>query len=150
VRIANWKEFYAGSLYGLIGLATLWIGRGYEVGSARAMGPGYLLRVLAGALIVIALICLFRSVTTGPQHLTATPWRALLLILAALLYFSVALKVLGLFPVTLGAYLIAFSASRNSAFDPQSLGIAFVFAVLCSALFKFGLALPVPLLPVLI
>lgn len=147
MMVGNWKEFYTGLLYGSIGIAALWIGRGYQNGSASAMGPGYLPNVLAGGLLAIALVCLVRSVVTRGAHIRRLPRPALLLVPGALLFFSVALMPLGLLLSTLAAYLVAFVASRHSRLNLPSLGIALGFAVFCTVLFKYGLAIPVPLLP---
>ena len=74
----------------------------------------------------------------------AVPWRALVLIAGATVFFGVALRGLGLGPVLL---VVVFATAWGSRYASlmASAALALGIAVFCSALFIKGLGLPLPL-----
>jgi hypothetical protein len=53
IRIRNGKDFYAGLFFFFIGIVTVLEARGYSVGTARNMGPGYFPILLGYLLLMI-------------------------------------------------------------------------------------------------
>ena len=72
------------------------------------------------------------------------PWRAVVLLTAALVFFGATVKGLGLAPAMFGAGLLSALASRQNP-PLQALLIALALTVLCILVFHYGLGLPVPL-----
>jgi putative tricarboxylic transport membrane protein len=77
------KDFYAGLLYLTLAGAFLWFGRGYKIGTAAQMGPGYFPITLACVLVALGSISLVRSFVSDGERVSAPHWRPLLLITAA-------------------------------------------------------------------
>lgn len=125
-------------------------GRGLPTTVAGAMGPGYFPMVLAGLLVVLGLAIAassFRRPRTDAPVVGAgpVPWRALVLLTAALVWFAVAVRPLGLGPALAVALLLACLASRKSRLR-SSLALTFGMTLFAWAVFIKGLRLPVPLL----
>ena len=66
------------------------------VGTAAAMGPGYVPRGLAGIIMIYGVGLGLRAAFTGRQAFPVIAWRPLLLISAAVALFAVLLPVVGL------------------------------------------------------
>ena len=49
------KDFGAGLVYVVFGVAAVWIGRDYPFGTGARMGPGYFPSVLGGLLVLFGL-----------------------------------------------------------------------------------------------
>ena len=73
------------------------------------------------------------------------PWRAVVLLVGALVFFGAAIKGLGLAPSVFGAGLLSAFASRQNG-PLQATGIAAALTLLCLAVFHYGLGLSVPVL----
>jgi hypothetical protein len=116
------------------------------VGTAAAMGPGYVPRGLAGIIMVYGVVLGLRAAFTGRQAFPVIAWRPLLLISAAVAVFAVLLPIVGLaltsFAVVICSGLAAYDARlRENALLAVALAI---FAVL---LFVTVLGLPLQVWP---
>ena len=58
MSIRNPKDFWAGLLYVVLGLAAVYIAQDYEMGTATRMGPGYFPTLLGGFLALIGVVSL--------------------------------------------------------------------------------------------
>ncbi len=68
VGIRSAREFYAGAIYIAFGLAGLWFGWAYPMGTAGRMGGGYFPKVLSAILIILGLLALARGLkVSGPR-----------------------------------------------------------------------------------
>ncbi len=115
--IKNPKDFFAGLLFFVLGLAFAMGARSYQLGSSARMGPGYfplLLSLLLAGLGALIMVRALRRSDTG-ERITPWAWRPLLAIIAANLLFGVALGGLPTWGVPalglmLGIYLLTFVA----------------------------------------
>lgn len=129
-----------GGLYGTIALREL------DIGSALDMGPGYFPLILAGALVVVGLLIAAVSLTKrqatpfGP-----VPWRAALAIAAAIIFFALFIRKAGMFPGTFATAFIASLASPVVSL-PRVIIASLAIAALCTAVFSFGVGLPIPII----
>ena len=73
------------------------------------------------------------------------PWRAVILIVGAVLFFGLTLRSLGLAPVILIAVLVSAWASLYASV-PASILLAVGVAAFCTLLFIRGLGLPLPMI----
>jgi hypothetical protein len=140
------KDFWAGVIYVGTGLAALWLGSEYRMGSAGRMGPGYFPRVLAVLLLCIGIVALVRAFVAKGSPIGMTAWKPLLIVLVSCALFGLALPRLGL-----GAalFLLCFGsamASREFRFDPFALAGLLGLIVFCAVVFVKGLGVPMPLL----
>lgn len=142
---ANRKDFFSGLIFIAIGLVFAVLGRDLELGTATRMGPGYFPLVLAGLLILVGVIISVRALgQPSGEPLGGIPWRAILLILPALIFFGYAVRGVGLVPAVMAVAVASALASRKARV-PLALGLAVFLAVFCSAVFVFGLGLPIQL-----
>ena len=89
-------DLVAGGIFVALGLAFAIGARGYELGSAFRMGPGYVPLVLGGVLTLLGMVVIGAGVlrwrasdkTPTESHHGAVPWRAIALLTAAVFVFG--------------------------------------------------------------
>jgi len=94
VRIKSQKDFFAGLLYMLIGIAFAWGATNYNIGDGARMGPGYFPLLLGIVLAVIGGIVLFQSLvveTPDGDKIGRWAWKPLLFIIASNFLFGILL-----------------------------------------------------------
>jgi putative tricarboxylic transport membrane protein len=147
MRIANQHDFFAGLLFVGIGAAFLGFGASLRFGTAAQMGPGFLPRVIALALIAIGAVVALRSLRGAPAAVEGWGWRPLALVVGATLLFAVSLERLGLALAVLIAVGVGGMASRSARpLHLALLGVA--LAAFCVILFIYGFRMPLLALPV--
>lgn len=116
-----------------------------EVGSTLNMGPGYFPLALGILLVVLGILVMgegLRAAEARPIGLI--PWRAALLLVAALLFFGFTVRGLGLLPAVFVAMLLAALAARGSSLKVV-FGITAGLTALCIVIFVVALRLPLQL-----
>lgn len=140
------KDFWAGAIYIAFGVAALWIGAEYKMGTAGRMGPGYFPKVLAGLLIAIGAVALARSLVAKGAAVGTVAWKPLILVLLATALFGLLINTAGLILALLALALVSAAASREFKLDWRaSLGLLGLIAF-CALVFVKGLGMPMPLL----
>ncbi|HEY4371700.1 MAG TPA: tripartite tricarboxylate transporter TctB family protein [Burkholderiales bacterium] len=61
MRIKDQKDFYAGLMFIIFGVLTMWLSQSYNMGTAARMGPGYFPFWLGGVLAALGAIVFFKS-----------------------------------------------------------------------------------------
>lgn len=145
--IRNKRDFYAGLLFVAFGVAALVMAQTYPIGTAARMGPGYFPRLL-GILLVVggglqSLLAL--RPTTEPQP--DWHWRPLLVLLAGVGLFILATPWLGLVAAGLALVFVASAASREFRWR-EALVVGAIQGAAATALFVYGLGVPLPAWPV--
>ena len=145
--MAKPRDVAGGLLVMAIGAGFLMLGRGLDMGTTRNMGPGYFPTVLSLLMIAlgVALAGLGWRARSEEGAFAHVPWRGLLLVVGATLFFGFTLRGLGLAPVLVLIVLATAWASRYASWRtavPLALGLA----VFCTVLFVRLLGLPLPLL----
>jgi Tripartite tricarboxylate transporter TctB family len=140
------RDVIGGGLIIAIGAGFLLLGRDLEMGTAFQMGPGYFPTVLSAILILIgaAMVVLALRGPTGEGGLGHLPWRGIVLVIGATLFFGLGLGGLGLIPVVLIVVLAAAWASRYASWR-TSVPLALGMALFCYLVFIRGIGLPLPL-----
>lgn len=139
-------DILAGLLFAGLGLAALVIGRAYPVGSSLDMGPGYLPRVVAGALVLTGLVVMLRGMRLRAFCWPALPLRAMGWIAAAILLFAGLVERTGLFVACLASILVAALGDPQARWREVPV-VAVIFAGFCALLFGYVLRLPVRVWP---
>lgn len=136
------RDFLAGVAFTVIGaayafgsLATL------KVGQASNMGPGYFPLLLSGALVVVGLLVLLRSLRQEIVRVGPVNWRAIVLVSLVPLVFALTLPGLGMLPAVFLSTVVGILANRDAKLLPGLLTAAAITAV-CVALFIWALGLP--------
>jgi hypothetical protein len=140
------KDLIAGVIFAAFGLGFATISWNYDLGTALRMGPGYFPLMLGGVLVVLGVGIAVEGMLRGDATpIGPIPWRAILLLTVAVIFFGFTIRRLGLAPALFGAVLLAAFSSRRTTVVPALLMGAGLSA-LCSLIFVELLSLPVPLL----
>jgi len=147
------EDITAGGIFVALGLAFVIGARGYELGTAFRMGPGYVPLVLGGLLAALGLavigIALVRwrreGKVSGETPLFAVPWRAIALLTASIIVFGAGVDPLGLVPALLVTTFLAALADRDNSLVAAAV-IAVGLTVACVLIFVMLLQLKLPLL----
>ncbi len=146
LQIRHPKDFYAGLIFIVVGVAALLIGRDYSLGTTTRMGPGYFPALLGGLLTLLGLIISLRSLLSDGPAVGDIGFRPLVLILASMLAFAGLLEPAGLVIATAALIAIGCLGSVESrARDVIVLSIALIAVAL--GLFVYGLGLPMKIWP---
>lgn len=139
------KDILAGLAFVAFGLAFAVSATAYEIGTTVRMGPGYFPLVLGGLLVLLGGLILAKGILDGEGGaIGAIPWRALGLILGAVLFFGLTVRGLGLVPSTFGVALMSAFASRRTGVVAALLTTVGL-TVLCVLVFVVALSLRLPL-----
>jgi Tripartite tricarboxylate transporter TctB family len=139
------KDILAGLALGAFGLAFAVVATSYQIGTTVAMGPGYFPLVLGGLLVLLGGVIVAKGFLDGEGgEVGAVSWRALGLILGAVLFFGLTVRGLGLVPATFVTALMSAFASRRTGVV-GALAITVGLTVLCIVVFVLALSLRLPL-----
>jgi Tripartite tricarboxylate transporter TctB family len=138
------KDLLAGGTFVAFGLAFAITSSTYEVGSALRMGPGYFPLVLGSILVVLGILIAVKAFVAGEGgDLGPVPWKALALLVTALLFFGFTVRGLGLVPSLLVTVFLAAMAGRNARVIPAVV-IAASLTALSVLIFVIVLQLRLP------
>lgn len=145
VRIRSYQELGSGAIYLAFGVAALWFGWDYPMGTGARMGPGYFPLVLGAVMSGFGIVSLVRALVMANEPMPHFAWRPLALIIGSVVLFGLLLSYLGL-PVGLAALiLVSASASERFRLEWKPLfGMAILIA-LCVLVFVKALGVPLPL-----
>ncbi|HEY8879321.1 MAG TPA: tripartite tricarboxylate transporter TctB family protein [Roseateles sp.] len=152
MKIKSQRDFWSGLMFLVVGVAFAWGATEYAFGTSARPGPGYFPFGLGILLALLGGLVLFKALTLeseGGDPIGPIAWRPLLIIVAAIAVFGVALPRLGL-ACTL-PLLITLSALAGNEFHWRDVLISSVVLTVGSwALFILGLKLTIPLWPIYI
>jgi len=149
MRIKSQKDFWAGLMFVVLGLAFAWGATEYSFGSAARPGPGYFplgLGVLLALLGALVLLSALTVETEDGDRIGRFAWRPLLIVIGAVLVFAVLLPRLGMvisLPVLI--FLAALGGDEFHVFE--ALIVCAVITSLSYAIFIWGLGLTIPVWP---
>jgi hypothetical protein len=139
VKIKSQRDFFAGLMFTVVGIAFAWGATTYSVGTGARMGPGYfplMLGILLGVLGVIVIFTALTIETVDGEPVGKMAWRPLAFIIGSNLIFgillgglpSIGLPAMGLIAAIYALVLIAGLAGEHYSVK-QSLILATVLAV---------------------
>lgn len=149
MKLKNRKDLGSGLLFVGFGLAGLLLSPGYRMGTAARMGPGYfpfLVSLCLTGLGVTLCVRSLRKPSVPIERGRPIQYRPVLLVLGAVFLFGLSLKPLGLLLSSFILVLISSAAHREWRFV-ESLVTALVLSVLVTALFVYGLGMPLDIWP---
>jgi hypothetical protein len=138
------KDFWIGIIFLFFGLAAVYIGSDYSMGTAGRMGPAYFPTVLGYLLAFIGLIGLVRSFFRPGERVGKFHVKALVLILSAVLLFGFLVRGAGLVPAALVVIVMSAYASPKFTWGATLL-LAVGLAIFAVVLFVKLLGLPMPI-----
>jgi len=142
------KDFWSGIMFLAFAAVALFAARGYSLGSAGRMGPGYFPMALGGTLGLIGLVLVARSLAIAGESVDRLHLLPLLVIAAAVCLFGLAIERLGLLIALAAATVVSALASRQSS--PLEVGaLTLALAAFSVGIFVYALRLPLPIWPAL-
>jgi len=140
------KDVLSGLVFLGFGLAFAVGATTYTVGSPARMGPGFYPLVVGSLLVVLMVVIVVRSGREADaEPLIAPAWRALPLILGAIIVFGLTVRGLGLIPsIFITASLSALASHRTNIILALVLGA--VLTAISIGIFVLALRLNLPLL----
>ena len=146
------KDILAGLAFVAFGAAFAFLAVGYRIGTPGQMGPGAFPFVVGGILVALGGVMAVRGfVQREPDPIGIIPWRAIAMIIAAVLFFGLTVRGLGLIPSTFGAALLAALASRRAGLVgvlAVSIGLTVVAILVFVVALRLNLRLIGPWIPV--
>lgn len=139
------KDILAGGIFIVLGVLFATGSLAYDIGTPLRMGPGYVPLVLGGILAGLGLLVVAKGFIAGEgEAISAVDWRAVLLITAALLFFGITIRGLGVIGALFGSSLLA-ALARSATSIREALLIAVALTALSVVIFVFALQLRLPL-----
>ncbi len=140
------KDILAGLVFVAFGLVFAVVATSYEIGSPLRMGPGYFPFVLGCLLVLLGGVIAVKGFLAGDgDAIGVIPWRAVGLVMAAVLFFGLTVRGLGLVPSVFVTALVSGYASRRTSLA-MGLVVTVGLTVLCILVFVVALRLRLPLL----
>jgi len=140
------KDILAGLVFVAFGLVFAVVATSYEIGSPLRMGPGYFPFVLGCLLVLLGGVIAVKGFLAGDgEAIGVIPWRAVGLVMAAVLFFGLTVRGLGLVPSVFVTALVSGYASRRTSLA-MGLIVTVGLTVLCILVFVVALRLRLPLL----
>ena len=140
------KDIIAGAIFIVLGGAFATGSLAYQIGSPLNMGPGYLPLVLGVILVGLGFLIIAKGfIAGGGEPIGVADMRVILLITAALLFFGLTVRGLGLVGALFGSSLLAALARSQTAIR-ETLLIAVGITALSVVVFVIALQLRLPLL----
>lgn len=150
MKIKSQRDFWSGLMFLVIGVGFAWGATEYSFGTSARPGPGYFPFGLGILLALLGSLVLFKALTLESENgdpIGAIAWRPLLIIIAAIIVFGLALPRLGLIctlPIT-----IVMASLAGQEFRWRDVLISCVLLTVGSwALFILGLKLTIPVWPI--
>jgi hypothetical protein len=149
VRIKSQKDFWAGLMFLLVGIAFAIGSRNYSFGSSARPGPAYFPFGLGVLMVLLALFILFESLTVETddgEPIGPWAWKPLIIVSASIVIFGFMLPRLGM-ALTLPV-LITLTTLAGEEFHWKDVVVnSIVLTVACWGMFIVGLKLTIPLWP---
>jgi len=146
VTIRAPKDFWSGIMFIAFAATALLAARGYSLGAAGKMGPGYFPVMLGSVLALIGLILVVRSFVIDGDAITRIQILPLAIIAAAVVLFGLLLQPIGLvLSLALVTVVSAFASRESKPLEVAALTC--VLAAFAAGVFVYGLRLPLPLWP---
>jgi len=146
MRIRAPKDFWSGVMFCGFAAVALLAARGYSLGSAGKMGPGYFPLLLGGVLAGLGAILIARSIVITGEPVARLHLLPLTIVAAAICLFGVMIEPLGL--VLALAVLTVLSAVAGRRFRPlETAALTLALIVLSVGIFVYALGLPLNVWP---
>jgi len=139
------QDVVQGGLFLAIGLAALWMGLGYPLGTPGRMGPGFFPVIISALLSMTGIGILARARLGKSEIIRVSRWLPVVIVSGAIVAFGFLLDRLGLPLAVLLLCIGAATASLHFQLSWKAVAGAAVFSFVCGVLFVTLLGLPIPL-----
>jgi putative tricarboxylic transport membrane protein len=146
MRIKSTQDLATGVLFIGVGLAALWIGADYPVGTPQRPGTGVLPRILAWCLIGTGALLWVKAVLVEGPGLTRWAWRPVIMISLATVAFALLVDRFGLVVAMLVSMTLAALGTPQTRWREYTIFAAIMVAI-GVGMFIYGLRMPIPIWP---
>lgn len=149
MKIKSQRDFWSGLMFVVVGAVFAVGATNYSMGTSARPGPGYFPLILSVIMALLGAFVLFKSLTIeveGGDPIGHIAWRPLLVIVAAIAVFGLALPRLGLV-ITVPILIVMTSLAGDEFKWKGVLATAVVLTVGSWAIFVLGLKLVIPMWP---
>jgi Tripartite tricarboxylate transporter TctB family len=148
MKICAPKDFWSGVMFIAFAAVALLAARGYSLGSAGRMGPGYFPLLLGLVLVGIGSLLIARSFVVAGEPVGRLQVVPLVTIALAVCLFAVSIESLGLVAaLALVTFVSAWAGREFRLFEAGVLAAA--LAAFAVGIFVYALRLPLPVWPAL-
>jgi hypothetical protein len=139
------RDILAGAIFVVIGVAFATGSLAYDIGTPLRMGPGYVPLALGIILAGLGLLVVAKGFIAGSgEPIGDVDWRAVVLLTAALLFFGITIRGLGVIGALFGTTLLA-ALARSATSIRDAFLLAIGLTALSVVIFIFALQLRLPL-----
>src|SRR5262245_14778423 len=146
MRMKVSQDFAAGLLLLAFGLAGLWIGADYPMGTAQRPGTGVLPVILSWCLVATAVLLFVKTAVAGGARLTPWAWRPAILVTLATVAFALLVDRFGLVVAMIVSMTLTALGTPDTRWREYLL-FALVMLALGVGLFIYALGMPITALP---
>ncbi|MFC4481768.1 MULTISPECIES: tripartite tricarboxylate transporter TctB family protein [Cupriavidus] len=148
MRIRKQTDLLSGLMFVVVGLSFSFVARGYSMGTAAKMGPGYFPFWLGIVLALLGAVVAAGSMSREGEADSMARWdiKTLLWILGSVVLFGLLLKPLGMVLSVLALVLVSSMASHEFTWRGAALN-AVVLVAISTVAFVYGINLQMPVWP---
>ena len=144
MAVRNPKDLWTGTIYIVVGVAAILIGRDYGMGTPRKMGPAFFPVILSCLLIIIGIVSLARSFVRPGTPVGRITFRGTLLVTGATVLFGLIIRGAGM--IIALPVLVIISAYASHQFRWRtSIVLSIGITAFCILIFLKGLGVPLPI-----
>lgn len=129
MRVRIGQDAMTGLLFAAIGIAGLWIGWNYPMGTPQKPGTGVLPAMLCAILIVVGCFITLRAFLRGDAAITGIDWRATSLLTLSTVAFGLLIDHLGLALTMIISLTICALGVPDTRWREYAIFLAFMIAV---------------------
>jgi drug/metabolite transporter (DMT)-like permease len=149
LKIKSQRDFWSGLMFVVTGIVFAVGATNYPLGVSARPGPGYFPLLLSVIMALLGAVVLFKSLTIeteGGDPIGKIAWRPLLVIVASIAVFGLALPRLGMV-VTIPILIFMVSFAGDEFHWKGVLAAAIVLTFMSWVIFVWGLKLTIPMWP---
>lgn len=146
MTIRSTQDYVGGVVLMAVALFALWASSDLQGMRGFSFGAGTAPRMFGGLLVALSAgIALTGLLTEGPA-LAQFSWRGPLFVMAAILFFALAIRPLGVVVTAFVSFMIAATGSHETRWVEAAI-VGACLTVGCALLFPYVLGLPMPMFP---
>lgn len=149
MKIKSQRDFVSGLMFIVVGVIFAVGATNYSMGSSAKPGAGYFPLILSVIMAILGAVVLFKSLTIeteGGDPIGDIAWRPLLVIVASIAVFGLALPRLGMF-ATIPLLIVMVSFAGDEFSWKGVVANSIVLTLFSWVVFIWGLGLTIPLKP---
>ncbi|MES2990803.1 MAG: tripartite tricarboxylate transporter TctB family protein [Pseudomonadota bacterium] len=150
MKIKSQRDFVSGLMFIAVGVIFAVGATNYSMGSSAKPGAGYFPLILSVIMAILGAVVLFKSLTIeteGGDPIGSIAWKPLLVIVASITVFAIALPRLGMF-LTIPLLIVMVSFAGDEFSWKGVIGSCIVLTIFSWIVFIWGLGLTIPLKPI--